>query len=41
MKSNLINGTETTFSNILLDKKLLEYISVYNISYRTIFLYFI
>ena len=31
----IINGTNTNFSNILLDKKLYENISVNNISYET------
>ena len=30
-----INGTKINFSNISLDKKLYENISVYNISYKT------
>ena len=32
---DIINGTKINFSNILLDKKLYENISVYNISYKT------
>ena len=32
---DIINGTKITFSNILLDKKLYENISVYNILYKT------
>ena len=32
---DIINGTKIIFSNILLDKKLYENISVYNISYKT------
>ena len=32
---DIINGTNIYFSNILLDKKLYENISVYNISYIT------
>ena len=32
---NIINGTKINFSNILLDKKLYENISVYNILYKT------
>ena len=32
---DIINGTKINFSNILLDKKLYEDISVYNISYKT------
>ena len=31
---DIINGTDINFSNILLDKKLYENISVYNISYK-------
>ena len=31
---HIINGTKINFSNILLDKKLYENISVYNISYK-------
>ena len=33
---DIINGTKINFSNILLDKKLLENISIYNISYKTL-----
>ena len=33
--SDIIVGTKINFSNILLDKKLHENISVYNISYKT------
>ena len=33
--NDIINGTKINFSNILLDKKLYENISVYNISYKT------
>ena len=32
---DIINGTKINFSNILLDKKLYENISVYNISHKT------
>ena len=32
---DIINGIDINFSNILLDKKLYENISVYNISYKT------
>ena len=32
---DIINGANINFSNILLDKKLYENISVYNISYKT------
>ena len=32
---DLINGSKINFSNLLLDKKLYENISVYNISYKT------
>ena len=32
---DIINGTKINFSNILLDKKFYEHISVYNISYKT------
>ena len=32
---DIINGTKINFSNILLDKKLYENISAYNISYKT------
>ena len=32
---DIINGAKINFSNILLDKKLYENISVYNISYKT------
>ena len=32
---DIINGTKINFSNILLDKKLYENISVYNILYKT------
>ena len=32
---DIIKGTKINFSNILLDKKLYENISVYNISYKT------
>ena len=32
---DIINGTKINFSNILLDKKLYENISVYSISYKT------
>ena len=32
---DIINGTDINFSNILLDKKLYENISVYDISYNT------
>ena len=32
---DIINGTKINFSNILLDKKLYENISVFNISYKT------
>ena len=32
---DIMNGTKINFSNILLDKKLYENISVYNISYKT------
>ena len=32
---DIINGTDINFSNILLDKKLYENISVYDISYKT------
>ena len=32
---DIINGTDINFSNILLDKKLCENISVYDISYKT------
>ena len=32
---DIINGTKTDFSNILLDKRLYENISVYNVSYKT------
>ena len=31
---DIINGTKINFSNILLDKKLYEIISVYNISHK-------
>ena len=31
---DILNGTKINFSNILLDKKLYENISVYNISYK-------
>ena len=33
--NDIINGTKINFSNILLDKKLYENISVYNIFYKT------
>ena len=33
--NDIINGTKINFSNILLDKKLYENISVYNILYKT------
>ena len=33
---DIINDTKINFSNILLDKKLYENISVYNISYKTL-----
>ena len=33
--NDIINGTKNNFSNILLDKKFYENISVYNISYKT------
>ena len=32
---DIINGTDINFSNVLLDKKLYENISVYDISYKT------
>ena len=32
---DIINGTKINFNNIVLDKKLYENISVYNISYKT------
>ena len=32
---DIINGADINFSNILLNKKLCEYISVYETSYRT------
>ena len=32
---DIVNGTDINFSNILLDKKLYESISVYEISYKT------
>ena len=32
--NDIINGTKTTFSNILINKKSYENISVYNISYK-------
>ena len=32
--NDIINGTKNNFSNILLDKKFYENISVYNISYK-------
>ena len=32
--NDIINGTKTTFSNILMNKKSYENISVYNISYK-------
>ena len=32
---DIINGTKINFSNILVDNKLYENISVYNISYKT------
>ena len=32
---DIINGSKINFSNILLDKKLYENISVYNISYKS------
>ena len=33
--NNRINNTNICFSNVLLNKKLYEIISVYNISYKT------
>ena len=31
---DIVNGTKINFSNILLEKRLYEHISVYNISYK-------